>query len=164
MTLVVGLGSPHGDDRLGWVAVERLRPRLPAGVLALALGSGLELLDCLGDHDRAVVIDAVSPAGRPGTIRCFDWPCPELAARAPGSTHGLGLVEALRLAELLGRLPRRVAISTIEAQQTSPGAPLSESVMQALDMVVETVLLSLAGCEREGEPFGRDRQDRPGKN
>ena len=34
MSLIVGLGSPHGDDRLGWVAVDRLRLRLPAGISA----------------------------------------------------------------------------------------------------------------------------------
>ena len=34
MSLIVGLGSPHGDDQLGWVAIDRLRPRLPAGISA----------------------------------------------------------------------------------------------------------------------------------
>ena len=31
MSLIVGLGSPHGDDQLGWVAIDLLQPRLPAG-------------------------------------------------------------------------------------------------------------------------------------
>ena len=34
MSLIVGLGSPHGDDQLGWVAIDRLRPLLPAGISA----------------------------------------------------------------------------------------------------------------------------------
>ena len=40
MSLIVGLGSPHGDDQLGWVAVDRLRPRLPAGISAHKVRGG----------------------------------------------------------------------------------------------------------------------------
>ena len=32
MSLIVGLGSPHGDDQLGWITIDRLRPLLPAGI------------------------------------------------------------------------------------------------------------------------------------
>ena len=96
MSVIVGLGSPHGDDQLGWVAIDRLRPRLPAGIAAHKVRGGIELLECLEGQDAAVVIDAAAPAGRPGTIRSFAWPSPELAGCAPWSTHGLGLVEALR--------------------------------------------------------------------
>jgi hydrogenase maturation protease len=140
MSLIVGLGSPHGDDQLGWVVVDRLRPRLPAGIAVDKVHGGLELLECLGGHDAAVVIDAAAPAGRPGTIRSFTWPSPDLAHCAPWSTHGLGLVQALHLAETLGRLPGRVSIYTIEARDISPGAPLSGIVARRLDAVAEAVL------------------------
>ena len=76
-----------------------------------------------GGAGAAVVIDAAAPAGRPGTIRSFAWPCPELAAVLPWSTHGLGLVEALQLAESLGRIPRKVFIYTIEAGRVSADGP-----------------------------------------
>jgi len=148
MSLVVGLGSPHGDDQLGWVVVDRLRPRLPAGITADKVHGGLELLECLEGHEAAVVIDAAAPAGRPGTIRSFAWPSTKLAHCGPWSTHGLGLVQALQLAETLGRLPQRVNIYTIEAQDTSPGAPLSGNVAQRLDAVVEAVLRDVTCRER----------------
>jgi len=148
MSLIVGLGSPHGDDQLGWVVVDRLRPRLAAGITADKVHGGLELLDALGGHHAAIVIDAAAPAGRPGTIRSFAWPAPELARCALWSTHGLGLVQALQLAETLGRLPQRVRIYTIEAQDTSPGAPLSGNVARRLDAVVEAVLVDVTGRQR----------------
>jgi hydrogenase maturation protease len=148
MSLIVGLGSPHGDDQLGWVAIDRLRPRLPAGITADKVTGGLELLQCLGGHDAAIVIDAAAPAGLPGTIRSFAWPSPELARCAPGSTHGLGLVQALQLAETLGRLPGRVSIYTVEAFDISPCAPLSRNVAARLDAVVEAVLCDLDYRER----------------
>jgi hydrogenase maturation protease len=145
MTLIAGLGSPHGDDQLGWVVVDHLRPILAEDLAVCKVSTALELLDCLESQDTAIVIDSVAPSGRPGTVRTVTWPCPELAALTPWSTHSLGLVEALQLAEVLGRLPRRVTIHTIEAQATAPGASLSRLMMPAIEAVVKTVLGELRG-------------------
>ena len=64
----------------------------------------------------------------------------ELASYSHTSTHGLGLVDALRLAGSLGLLPRRVVIYTIEAIEMHPGASISADVDRGLDLLVETVL------------------------
>jgi hydrogenase maturation protease len=144
MSLIVGLGSPHGDDQLGWVAIDRLRPLLRAGILARKVRDGFELLEVLEGHDSAVIIDAAAPAGRPGSILSFTWPCAELVHCVFLSSHGLGLVEAIRLAEALDRLPYHVKIYTIEAQNTSPGAPLGDDIARRLDALVECVLGGLA--------------------
>jgi hydrogenase maturation protease len=148
MSVVVGIGSPHGDDQLGWVAIDRLSAGLPEGVIARKARDGIELLEHLDGHDRAILIDAAAPAGRPGTVRSFVWPAVELAEYAPFCTHGLGLVDALRLAETLGRLPPRVTIHTVEAADTLPNAPLGECAAQAVDEVVAAVLCELE--RREG--------------
>ncbi len=145
MTVLIGLGSPHGDDQLGWIAVDRLQPLLPAEIITHKIGSAIKLVDCLEGHETAVVIDATAPAGRPGTHRSFLWPCPELIAGSAWSTHGVGLVEALRLAEALGRLPRRVQIDTIEAAGTTPGAALSDAVARGLDLLMAAVLRDFDG-------------------
>jgi hydrogenase maturation protease len=140
MSVIIGLGSPHGDDQLGWIAVDRLEPLLPTEIVCKKIGAAIELVDCLDGHETAVVIDASAPAGRPGIHRSIVWPCPELIAGSAWSTHGVGLVEALRLAEALGRLPRRVEIDTIEAADTTPGAALSDDVARGLDSLVTAVL------------------------
>jgi hydrogenase maturation protease len=137
---IVGLGSPHGDDQVGWIAVDRLRLRLPGDVHAVKAASGVELLGFLAGQDDIIILDAAAPASRPGTIRSFVWPCADLAARGPWSTHGLGLVEALRLAQTLGRIPGQVVIATVEAQSTAPGLSLSRAVARGLDDLVESIL------------------------
>ena len=143
MSLIVGLGSPHGDDQLGWVAIDRLRSLLPDGISARQVRDAFELLDILEGHDTAVIIDAAAPAGQPGTLRTFNWPSPLLADSERLSTHGLGLVAALELAEALGRLPRRLKIYTIEADDISPNAPLGTHIAQQLDFLVKDVLANL---------------------
>jgi hydrogenase maturation protease len=151
--LVAGLGSPHGDDQLGWAVVDRLRSRLPDGVPACKVSGGLDLLGRLEGHDEAIVVDASAPTGRPGTIRAFDWPCDDFAEGGSFSTHGLGLVAALRMAEALGQLPRRVRIVAVEAQETAPGVGLSGIVADQLDaaaeIVLEAVRRSLGGDDRD---------------
>jgi hydrogenase maturation protease len=145
--LILGLGSPHGDDQLGWEAIDRLRPHLPAGIIAHKVRDGIDLLECLEGQDSVIVIDAVAPAGQPGTIRSFQWPCPELARCVVLSTHGVGLVEALQLAEALGRLPWRVNIYTIEASNRALGDSMSPEIAHRLDRLVDSVLGDVGGHE-----------------
>lgn len=137
---IVGLGSPHGDDQLGWIAVDYLRLCLPAGVSAVKAASGVELLEFLVGQEDIIIVDAAAPASRPGSIRFFVWPSADLAAHLPWSTHGLGLVEALQLAQTLGRTPGQVVIATVEAQNTAPGSPLSPAAARGLDDLVESIL------------------------
>ena len=144
MSLIVGLGSPHGDDQIGWSAIDLLLPRLPAEISAVKLRGPIELLECLNGHDAAIVIDAATPSGRPGLIRSFIWPDPELAECPFLSSHGLGLVEALQLAQVLGRLPRSMIVHTIEAADISPGAAMSDDVAQQLGVLVESIFADLS--------------------
>ena len=60
-TLVIGLGnSARGDDALGPVAIERLRPRLPEHVRSLCHGGeAVSLMEAWGQADHVIVIDAV---------------------------------------------------------------------------------------------------------
>jgi hydrogenase maturation protease len=142
--MIIGLGSSHGDDQVGWMAVDRLRPRLPAGVAAVKATGGLALLESLAGQDEVIIVDAAAPGGRPGAITWLEWPCPELVERRPWSTHGPGLVEALHLAETLGSIPRRVTIATVEAAGIVPGTPLGPAAETGLDRLVEAVLGYLA--------------------
>lgn len=144
MSLVVGLGSPHGDDRLGWAAIDGLRPHLPAGVSAQKVSGGLGLLEWLEGQEEAIILDASTPSGQPGSIRVFEWPSDDIAASAPRNTHGPGLVDALRLAEALGRLPRRVRIIAIEAQDVSPNESLSAPAARGLASAIESILLEFS--------------------
>jgi hydrogenase maturation protease len=137
---VIGLGSPHGDDQAGWVAVDRLRPHLPDGAVALKAADALGVLEAMAGKDAAIVVDAGAPNGQPGTVRSFVWRLGACTDVTPWSTHGIGLIDALRLGEALGSLPGRVTVLTIEAATASPGDALSPEANLAIDSLLESIL------------------------
>ena len=104
-TLLIGVGAPlRGDDGVGLHVVRRLQARgLPPGWTAAEVrGDWLALVDRLQGVERLVVVDAWAGDEAPGTI--VEWAAPTAAdARAtPALGHGVGLVELLDLARLLG--------------------------------------------------------------
>ncbi len=126
---VIGIGSPHGDDAVGLAVAEAVAGGLPEGVeLRVRERPGLDLADDLGDADAVVIVDALPGAGAPGRIQEVD-PA-RLAARRELSSHGLGVGEALALADALGRRPR-LRVLGIEAGDAREGG-LSPAVAAAL--------------------------------
>ncbi len=134
----MGLGSPHGDDQAGWAVASRLEGA--AGVTAVIVRGGAELLLAWEGFDEVVVVDAAAPAGRPGRVTRREWPAPDLESTPLASTHGLGLADALRMAEALGSLPGRLIIYTIEAAATEPLAPLGKAAARAADELATRLL------------------------
>jgi hydrogenase maturation protease len=149
-TRILAVGSPHGDDRAGWEVVERLRREAP-GLDAAVLHDPVGLLDYLEGCTRLVLMDACQSGAEPGTIRRLTWPAAELKQTDGASTHGLGVVNALALAEALGRLPPRVILFCIEAWGCEPGAALSPSVRDALPKLYQRVLAEI-GRPDESDP------------
>jgi hydrogenase maturation protease len=144
----VALGSPHGDDRAGWEVVERVR-REDLSLDTVVLHDPVGLLDCLEGCACVVLVDACRSGAEPGTIRRFTWPAPELDRQGGPSTHGLGVVGALALAEALGRLPPRVVLFGVEAAACEAGAALSTAVRGALPELCRQVLAEARGQAAE---------------
>ncbi len=157
--LVVGLGSPdRGDDALGALVAAAVTHDLPAGARGTTLVVDHEdptaLLDLLERGpdaqrpDMLVVVDAVRGAGPPGRVITLDvgpGGSDEAALHrhldpGPAGTHGFGLAGAVELARVLGRLPARVVVVGVSAEQFEHGTALSPPVAQAIPEAVATVL------------------------
>ena len=128
--LVVGLGQDlGGDDAAGLLTVRSLRRQGPVGVDVVEQpGDAALLAELMAGRDQVVVVDAVSGRDRPGTVL-------ELALESCGngssrSSHGLGLVEAVALAGLLGGRPR-VRVFGISGSDFRLGARPSPAVRRA---------------------------------
>ena len=130
---MVGLGSPHGDDRAGWRLVDWLRSQdVPDGVDAVAAADVCDLVEfCQGCH-TLILVDACRSGQPAGTVSRYEWPDPRIECHRRHSTHDLSVPEALQLAEQLGRLPPRVVVYGIEIEDCRPGTELSPVIERTL--------------------------------
>jgi hydrogenase maturation protease len=124
---VLGVGNEwRGDDGAGPAVARLLRG---AGVAAREIGGEpAALLDAWDGLAEVIVVDAVRSGAAPGTIHR------RAGAGRPGagSTHALGVAEAVELARALGRLPARLELYGIEGERFEPGEGLTPPVARAV--------------------------------
>ena len=143
--LVLGIGNTLlSDEGVGVRVVEALATRcLPDSVELIDGGTaGADLVDLMADRETLLVIDAVDFDAPPGSVACCS---PDELLPAEGeaiSLHQLGLLESLRMAEILGCAPRRTRIIAIQPAVIAPGLELSA-------VVAEAVPPAIAEIERE---------------
>ena len=127
-TCWVGVGSPHGDDRVGWIVIDRLRSRAIPGTEYVKLLSPVDLLD-LADRPfrRWLICDAFAGRGPVGHLRHWRWPANELDNVCFSGSHDISLVAALTLAGNLRRLPSRVDIWGIDVGPQPPGGTVARA-------------------------------------
>ena len=157
--VVIGVGNPYRcDDGVGPAAIAGLASHI-AGLanhdladvlLTVADGEPTQLLDAWSGAGVAVVIDAVlcQPA-TPGRIHRST-----LGQLTPGSklasTHGLGIPDAIRLAQVLDRAPERLVVYAVEAADLGFGLGLSPAVAAAVPQLIRDVLAELAPSASHG--------------
>lgn len=145
---VLGVGSPFGDDRIGWEVVAALRDsglldRFPPDWVSAEEcdrpGSGLIAL--MEDAHAVILIDAMDGGAPPGSVHTV---CDEAIAVGQGitSSHGFGIAESIALARVLGTLPPVLTLYGIEQGSLAADADLSSAVRAAIPKV-----LSLIGSE-----------------
>lgn len=140
--LIIGIGQPwRGDDTAGLEALTLLADLAPRVDLQSHHGEGLGLIALWEGRRRVIVIDAALSGAAPGTL--FRLTAADvLHGGAPGfrgSSHVVGLTEAIGTANALGRLPATMIVHAIEGSHFSLGAPLSAPVDAALDALAQAV-------------------------
>lgn len=147
---VVGVGSPHGDDSLGW-EVARAFDREFCGTMSPV---NSPVPECLGERDRALVvkiaqtpldivdwvevemelhiIDACNclPTGEGWTCWTlsesnFEEFCEKVETRHERGTHGWSLGNVLKLLRKLNRFPQKMVVWGIAGENFREGVGLS---------------------------------------
>jgi hydrogenase maturation protease len=139
---VLGIGSPFGDDQVGWKVVDALKQQL-------SMHTNIDLLVSIENHDRpgvrlielmsgahtVFIIDAIKSNSEIGTIHRFkNHDIFELENRL--STHNMGVSEALQLGSALNALPDNIILYGIEIDITVLASTLSQRVESAMDQLV----------------------------
>jgi len=155
-TLILGIGSPFGDDRAGWAVAEALRAS--AWFRSLAPGSvgvacldrpGAGLLAALEGVTHAVLIDAMRSGAPPGRVRVLAVEALVGSTAGLVSSHGFGLAGALKLAKAMGLLPPRLTILAIEAGAGDGLDALSAEVRAAVPRVLHRIEACVGGSGQD---------------
>jgi hydrogenase maturation protease len=155
--VLIGLGNPsRRDDGIGPSLLTGLDPELLWPVtLVMATRDPTVLLEAWADADLAVVVDAaVCRPPTPGRIhRCTT--CLTSGARVVGNSHGFRIFDAIRLATVLNRAPRRLVVLAVEAADLTVGYGLSPPVAAAIPALTAAVLREIGAATRV-LPRGQD--------
>jgi hydrogenase maturation protease len=155
-TLVVGVGSAHGDDQAGWLMANSVASCFkddPTITVRLAK-SPMDILDWLEGFSRIYVCDACFPTNPSHAVHQFLWNAgklltanqinvrfedPTVAPMRSQSSHGLGLFDVFRLAELTMKLPLHVTIWAVEGRQFAPGDSISETTQGGVSIAANAI-------------------------
>jgi hydrogenase maturation protease len=136
VNVVIGVGNPYRhDDAVGLLVADAVAER--GGHAVQSDGEPAGLMLAWEGADLAVLVDAVlCQPSTPGRVHRT----PALPAAHGGtSSHGLGIPDAVALATVLGRLPRRLVVYAVEAADVSLGVGLSEPVARAVPWLIGQV-------------------------
>jgi len=143
--VVIGVGNEfRHDDGAGPAVVARICHRVPPGArLVVTDGEPARLIEAWTGAELAVVVDAVRAAPpRPGKVHRFVVDRPGTGTAA-ASSHGLGLDDAISLALALDRMPGRLIVHAIEAEDLTQGVGLTPAVAAAVITVAQAVLADI---------------------
>jgi hydrogenase maturation protease len=149
---VIGIGSPRGDDRVGWCVADALarQPRAADARILKLDRPGAALLDALAGRRRVVIVDAAATGAAPGTL--YRVSLPDLAEiPAAASSHGFGLAQALELGRGLGVLPPELYLYLvgIDPRRTvGIGQALSPAVAAAVGRLTAAICRRLVADGR----------------
>lgn len=113
-TLLVGIGSAHGCDQVGWQVATRLRRRPPGRCDVRIALTPADLLDWIQSYDSLHICDACRSHATEWALHRWVWPDARILESAWAGTHDLSLPAVLQLATALGMAPARIVIWGIE--------------------------------------------------
>ena len=151
---VIGVGGRgSGDDAVGLELVERLAGRLVLDGLSFLLRPDADPLtlaqDLLELTAPVLIVDCADMGLQPGESRCFPAESASLRIRTDStSTHGLGVAEAIAIADALG-FDRPVTLFGVQPFDTSPDLRLSlpmETRLPRLLAALESEVLARVGA------------------
>lgn len=148
-TLILGIGSPFGDDRAGWLVVEELeqvsavREMVAKNLLILEVADrpGINLINwLLGDYQRIILIDMVKTNLEiSGSI--YKLQANEIIGFSGMlSSHSLGVSASLALAKELGINITNVEFWGIEGSVVSPESEVSQAILTGVSQVSQKIL------------------------
>ncbi|MEW5795319.1 MAG: hydrogenase maturation protease [Candidatus Zixiibacteriota bacterium] len=151
--VVIGLGNEfRSDDGGGPTAarrVGRLCGRRVQVIAPLTDGAGLVML--WGEVELVILIDSVKSGSPPGTVFRFEPLREEIPEEVfhPTTTHRFSVSQIIRLARVLGRLPKQLIVYGIEGVDFDYGTTMSPAVAAAAIEVADRIAAEIMQFSHE---------------
>ena len=150
-TIVLGLGNLLlRDEGIGVHIVRILEERkiLPPGIELVDGGvATLDVVEMFDERDRLIVVDAVKGGEEPGAIYKFRPGDVKSKYSSTTSLHQLSFLEALRMAEQIGKVPTDITIIGVEPADMQFGMELSPAIEERVPRIIELVQECIDGNE-----------------
>lgn len=119
-TVVIGVGSPFGDDNIAQEVIAQLLQAQADGLIDKAFHivyqdrPGYALLELIQGYQTVYIIDAMVSDKPVGFIHYYDSLSHFQQAQNALSSHNMGVAEVLALGEVLGMLPEKLHFYGVE--------------------------------------------------
>jgi hydrogenase maturation protease len=142
-TGLLGIGSPFGLDRLGWMVADVLaysNTLKERGVTIEALDRpGTRLLSYMAPFQSVILVDAVVSHDPPGKLYCFNaqeiQDCEHLR-----SSHDIGIKSTLALGAALNQLPENLVFYGINIGENLHNVRLAGAIKTLKNTVKKALL------------------------
>lgn len=131
---VLGVGSAHGDDQIGWHLVDCLSQLGHVNDIEFEKISapGGSLIDCFRRYDQILLIDAGDLGLKAGEFslieKADDYLLVNNSQPTHFSSHSLGVVDAYRLAQQLQISLPQISLFLVQIEHTDTMAPISNAL------------------------------------
>jgi len=138
---VIGIGSPFGNDTIGWQVIHELKQQHSLSALQLDRlelietdRPGINLIQMIQDKRFVILIDALLNAQRHGDMISLDK-TQVIESQETLSSHSLDVASAITLGDKLGELPEKLLILGI-AIDPARNEPIPATTIHALAELV----------------------------
>ncbi|MEK7819310.1 MAG: hydrogenase maturation protease, partial [Bacteroidota bacterium] len=125
---IIGIGNINrSDDSLGLVILQQLSEmKFKNVIFENNYGDGFALIESMKNFDKVILIDSISSDSNVGKFHKIDVNKNQFDFKfSLPSTHSFGILEAIKLAKQLKKLPNRCFVFGIEGKDFSFSKDLS---------------------------------------
>ncbi len=156
--LFVGVGSPHGDDQVGWQIADELGTRVAEHhhISVRKAAVPMDILDWLEGCDELHLCDAAMNDDPIGTVRRLQsefgqapdagWSTGVAALSSSSGSHDFGLAATLDLAAKLTKLPPCVVVHAVSAHHFQPGDVISNALFRLVPTIASQIIDELTNA------------------
>lgn len=144
---ILGIGSAHGDDAIGWRVIDELSGQDNPGIQLRQLANPVEIVDYLDRANGVHVVDAAIGMNQNQSVQRIPYSSlsnqESIDLAATRGTHGIGVLQAFQLAESLGLPTDHVSIWLARGESCDPLAEPSATAIESIGLCASAIVQEL---------------------